>query len=75
MNPIQHIEELGRNARSASRVMARASTRLKNNALHAIAEAIRNDREVLQAANAKDLAEGRASGLDAAFSRPSGFKR
>ena len=67
MNPIEHIEELGRNARSASRVLARASTRAKNDALLAIAEAIRNDQDDLQTANAKDLAEGRANGLDAAF--------
>jgi glutamate-5-semialdehyde dehydrogenase len=67
MNPIEHIEELGRNARSASRVLARASTRAKNDALHAIAEASRNDQDDLQSANAKDLAEGRANGLDAAF--------
>ena len=52
MNPLQHIEELGRNARTASRVLARASTRAKNDALYAIAEAIRNDRDALQAANA-----------------------
>lgn len=67
MNPIHHIEELGRNARSASRALARASTRAKNDALHAIAESIRLDRDVLQAANERDLAEGRSNGLDAAF--------
>ena len=67
MNPLQHIEELGRNARTASRVLARASTRAKNDALYAIAEAIRNDRDALQVANAKDLAEGQTNGLDAAF--------
>jgi glutamate-5-semialdehyde dehydrogenase len=67
MNPLQHIEELGLNARAASRVLARASTRAKNDALHAIAEAIRHDRDALQAANAKDLTEGRTNGLDAAF--------
>ena len=67
MNPLQHIEELGRNARTASRVLARASTRAKNDALYAIAEAIRYDRDALQVANAKDLAEGQINGLDAAF--------
>lgn len=67
MNPLQHIEELGRNARTASQVLARASTRAKNDALRAIAAAIRHDRDALQAANAKDLTEGRSNGLDAAF--------
>jgi glutamate-5-semialdehyde dehydrogenase len=58
---------MGQRARTASRAMARASTGAKNNALLAIARAIRADRVRLQAENRKDLEAGRAKGLDAAM--------
>ncbi|MBL8494994.1 MAG: glutamate-5-semialdehyde dehydrogenase [Rhodocyclaceae bacterium] len=58
---------LGRAARAASREMAKASTKAKNDALLAMATAIREQRDVLLAANEKDLAQARAEGLDAAM--------
>ena len=62
-----YMQDAGQRARAASRAMARASTRAKDTALSAIAAAIRRNQAALQAANAKDLAAGRAKGLDAAM--------
>ncbi|MCL2589805.1 MAG: glutamate-5-semialdehyde dehydrogenase [Betaproteobacteria bacterium] len=65
---IQHImHTLGRQAREASRVLAVASTGIKNMALVATAEEIRRQRDTLLAANAKDLALARQTGLEAAM--------
>ena len=61
------MEQLGRNARSAAREMARAPTAAKNQALAAIAAAVRSRREELLAANGLDLAQARAAGLEAAM--------
>jgi glutamate-5-semialdehyde dehydrogenase len=61
------MQALGRQARAASRLMAAADTRAKNKALLATAAAIEAQREELANANAKDLANGRAKGLDAAM--------
>ena len=58
---------IGRDARVASRELARAETRAKNVALETIATAIeRNSAQLLQA-NAKDVAAATARGLDAAM--------
>ena len=62
-----YMADLGSRARAASRALARAETRAKDNALLAIAEAIDASREVIAAANAEDLAAGAAKGLDAAM--------
>ena len=62
-----YMLSLGRAARAASREMAKASTKAKNDALLAMATAIREQRDVLLAANEKDLAQARAEGLDAAM--------
>lgn len=61
------MQALGQRARTASRVMARAETRDKNQALLAIVDALESSREVLRAANAKDLEAGRRKGLDDAM--------
>lgn len=62
-----YMRELGQRARECSRVLARADTGAKNRALLAMAEAIVSEQAALLAANAKDLAAGRARGLDAAL--------
>jgi glutamate-5-semialdehyde dehydrogenase len=62
-----YMADLGSRARAASRALARAETRAKDNALLAIAEAIDVSRQVIAAANAEDLAAGAAKGLDAAM--------
>ncbi len=58
---------LGRQARLASRQIAKAGTAQKNAALLAIAEAIDASREALMQANEKDMQAGRDKGLDAAL--------
>ncbi len=58
---------IGQAARDASHAVARASTRVKNTALLAMASAIRAQRAELLAANAADLAAAKAEGLDAAM--------
>ncbi len=62
-----YLTEVGRQARSASRALAAASTREKNDALLAIAEDIGANRDALMAENRKDLEAGAAKGLDAAL--------
>ena len=63
----QMMRGMGREARAASRRMARASTNEKNAALAAIAAAIRRSREAIRAANGEDLEAARAAGLDEAM--------
>jgi len=63
----EYMQELGRNARAASRLMAAASTEAKNKALALIAAKIRARAEELLAANARDLAQARADGLEPAM--------
>lgn len=58
---------LGRAAREASRIVARASTAQKNRALQAAADALDAARAELIEANAKDLQNGRNNGLDEAM--------
>jgi glutamate-5-semialdehyde dehydrogenase len=67
LNVKDYMAELGRNARVAARVIAAASTGLKNKALLAIAEQLDKSRITLVAENQKDLAAGKANGLDAAM--------
>ncbi|MDD3530793.1 MAG: glutamate-5-semialdehyde dehydrogenase [Gallionellaceae bacterium] len=62
-----YMETLGRQARAASRAMAAAETSQKNQALLAIAAAIRRDASVLLEANREDVEAARAAGLDAAL--------
>ncbi len=63
----QYMSDVGRSAREASRLVARADSGAKNGALEAIAAAIEANSAVLLEANGKDMAAGRASGLDAAL--------
>jgi glutamate-5-semialdehyde dehydrogenase len=67
MDVKQYMQTLGKQAREASRAIARADTNQKNKALTAIAAAIRRDAPKLLAANARDMEHARASGLDAAL--------
>jgi glutamate-5-semialdehyde dehydrogenase len=62
-----YMQQVGRQAREASRATARASTAAKNTALLAMAQAIRERRDELLAANAADVADARNNGLDAAM--------
>jgi len=67
VNIQQYMQNMGQEARKASRQMASADTRQKNAALLAIADAIVRERSALLAANQQDLAAARASGLDSAM--------
>jgi glutamate-5-semialdehyde dehydrogenase len=67
MNIIDYMNDLGRNARAASRVLAAASTAQKNDALLAIADALVAKTEFLVTENEKDLVAGKANGLDDAM--------
>ncbi len=62
-----YMLSVGREARTASHLMARAETATKNQALTAMAAAIKRDEETLLAANAHDLEKARAKGLEAAL--------
>ena len=61
------MQELGQQARAASRLMASAGTSAKNTALLAAMEAIDSMRTALAEANARDLKAGEEKGLDAAM--------
>ena len=61
------MQQLGQQAREASRAIAAADSGVKNRALLAIAEAVDAARSEIIAANEQDLAAGRANGLDAAL--------
>jgi glutamate-5-semialdehyde dehydrogenase len=63
MDITAHMHHLGRQARAASRAMARASGATRNRALLLIASAIERESAVLQAANERDLDAARAAGL------------
>ncbi|MAC45464.1 MAG: glutamate-5-semialdehyde dehydrogenase [Oceanospirillum sp.] len=67
MNISEYMQEVGRQAREASREIAKADTGLKNKALLATAEALDAAREQLALANEKDLENGRANGLESAL--------
>ena len=58
-----YMYDLGRAARAASFALAKADTNTKNRALHAMADALVRDTDVLVAANEADLAAAREAGL------------
>lgn len=67
MDVIQYMQEVGQHARQASQILARATTKQKNEALQAIADELAAQRTILIAANQLDLTAGREQGLDAAM--------
>ena len=67
MDVKQYMHGVGTEARAASRIVARADSNAKNQALLAMADAILRDQEVLLAANAKDMDAAKVGGLDAAL--------
>ena len=58
-----YMEQVGRQARTASRAMARADSATRNRALSLIASAIVRDADLLRAANRLDLIAAEAAGL------------
>ena len=70
MDVQSYMHGVGRQARAASRVMARATTAVKNHALTETAAAIERATKTLLEANAKDVADARSKQLaDAAIDR------
>jgi glutamate-5-semialdehyde dehydrogenase len=63
MDITEYMQRLGRQARAASRAMARADTATRNRALLLIADAIVRDSALLRAANQRDLDAAREAGL------------
>ncbi len=61
------MQDIGRRARAASRLMARASSEQKNQALLHIAQVIRNKSDEIQTVNQRDVERAKANGQDAAF--------
>jgi len=62
-----YMQQVGKNARRASTVLAAAEAATKNKALHVIADLLEEKGELLKTENAKDLEAGAAKGLDAAL--------
>lgn len=62
-----YMQGVGQQAKQAAQILANTETSTKNNALLCIAEALLERADWLKAENAKDLAAGRAKGLDAAM--------
>ncbi len=60
------VSELGRRAKAASRLLAKASTADKDAALLAGADCLETDADVILAANASDVARAEAAGTSAA---------
>jgi glutamate-5-semialdehyde dehydrogenase len=68
MTPIfDVIQQIGRQARQAARLMMRASSAQKAHALRAMAEALSEQRATLKAANQRDLEAAKARALEAAL--------
>lgn len=67
MNIKEYMQDIGKRARAASRIMAKTDTAIKNSALLKIADLIIESQAKLLEANALDLAAGKANGLDAAL--------
>ena len=63
----EYMQTVGRQARAASRLMARADTATKNQALTALAAAIRRESAAILAANREDLDAARTAGLEPAM--------
>jgi len=61
------MTEMGRAARAAARVLAASNVDQRNDALLQIRATLSADRDAILAANARDLEDGRAQGLDSAL--------
>ncbi|MDH5479446.1 MAG: glutamate-5-semialdehyde dehydrogenase [Nitrosomonas sp.] len=62
-----YMQSVGLEARAASRLVAKANTATKNQALIAMANALKRDEQKLLAANAKDLENAQEKGLEDAL--------
>ncbi len=60
---MSYTEEHGKKAKAAVAAAAGASTQQKNDALAAIAKALRDNKDTIIAENAKDIAAAQANGM------------
>ena len=67
MDIINYMKGVGQQAKNAAQILTNTDTNTKNNALCHIADNLLAKAEWLKAENAKDLAAGKAKGLDAAM--------
>ncbi len=67
MNLTEQMTRLARQAKAASRQVAKLTTAQKNTCLLAMAEALEQNRELIQQANARDMEAGAKSGLSSAM--------
>ncbi|MBU2713280.1 glutamate-5-semialdehyde dehydrogenase [Zooshikella harenae] len=67
MDVATYMQDVGKRARSASRLMAQATTEQKNAALNAVANVIDSQRKIIIDANHQDLEQGKTNGLDPAL--------
>lgn len=61
------LNELGKKAKAASRILARLGQTEKNNALHAVAEALTKNADEIIAANSIDMEEAKKNGMSEAL--------
>ncbi|MFI7483495.1 glutamate-5-semialdehyde dehydrogenase [Kocuria sp. M1R5S2] len=66
-DPVQGVSAMADDARAAARVLARANRAWKDRALLAIADRIERKKDVVLAANGKDLERGRVKGTSEAL--------
>ena len=67
MSVKDEIRKLGEQARAAAHQLAVLTTAQKNQCLHAMADGILKDADIIKESNAQDLGAGRAAGLSAAL--------
>jgi glutamate-5-semialdehyde dehydrogenase len=63
----EYMLRIGKQARESAKILAKTPTKIKNQALEAIAQQLEQQQEQLLVANAKDLETGQAKGLDSAL--------
>ncbi|MCQ2469662.1 MAG: glutamate-5-semialdehyde dehydrogenase [Ruminococcus sp.] len=64
---MSYTEELGIRAKAAETAVSTASTLVKNNALAAVAKALRSNKELIIAENAKDIAAAKENNMSASL--------
>ena len=67
MNLTEQMTQLAKNAKAASRELAKLSTREKNDCLLAMADALERNAEKIKAANARDMEIGAKLNLSSAM--------
>ncbi len=64
---METLEQIGKNAKAASRLLGKMGTTQKNEALHAVADALLAAKTEIQTENQKDIERGKANGMHPAM--------